>query len=63
MIQNTADYTCAFCGETNTTFIDLSGGTTQSYIEDCQVCCRPNRLYITIDEETLEVDIATDYVG
>lgn len=60
-MQTTAEYTCAFCGETSTTFIDLSAGATQSYIEDCQVCCRPNILYISIDEETLDVSIQTDY--
>ncbi|MDB9526900.1 CPXCG motif-containing cysteine-rich protein [Oscillatoria sp. CS-180] len=62
-MQTTADYICAFCGESNTTFIDLSGGFQQSYIEDCQVCCRPNQLYITVDEDTLEVAITTDYAG
>ena len=60
-MQTTADYTCAFCGETSPTFIDLSAGSIQSSIEDCQVCCRPNILYISIDEETLAVEIQTDY--
>lgn len=60
-MQNSAEYVCAYCGEPNTTFVDLSAGGSQSYIEDCQVCCRPNILYITVDEETLEVDIQTDY--
>lgn len=62
-MQNTADYCCAYCGETITTFIDLSGGLTQSYVEDCQVCCRPNILYIRIDEETLEIEIDTEPEG
>ncbi|MEM8505446.1 MAG: CPXCG motif-containing cysteine-rich protein [Cyanobacteria bacterium P01_D01_bin.1] len=60
-MQTTAEYCCAFCGETSTTFVDLSAGGSQSYIEDCQVCCRPNILYISIDEETLDVTIETDY--
>ena len=60
-MHTTEFYTCAFCGETSTTFIDLSAGSIQSYIEDCQVCCRPNILYVTIDEDTLEVSIQTDY--
>lgn len=59
-MQNTAEYYCAYCGEENTTFVDLSEGYLQNYIEDCQVCCRPNRLYITIDEDTLEITIDTD---
>jgi len=33
----------------------------QSYIEDCQVCCRPNVLYVRIDEDTLDIEIDTDY--
>ncbi|MEO0409776.1 MAG: CPXCG motif-containing cysteine-rich protein [Cyanobacteria bacterium P01_A01_bin.135] len=60
-MQTTADYSCAFCGELNGTFVDLSAGFQQSYIEDCQVCCRPNVLYVAVDEDTLEVDIQTDY--
>ncbi|MEM9905332.1 MAG: CPXCG motif-containing cysteine-rich protein [Cyanobacteria bacterium P01_D01_bin.44] len=60
-MQTTADYSCAFCGETSTTFIDISVGFSQRYVEDCQVCCRPNILYISIDEDTLEVEIQTDY--
>ncbi len=63
MMESTAEFYCAFCGEPNTTFVDISAGINQTYIEDCQVCCRPNQLYITFDEETLAVDIATDYAG
>jgi hypothetical protein len=30
--------------------VDLSGGSEQRYVEDCQVCCRPNRLTVWIRE-------------
>ncbi|AFZ43347.1 hypothetical protein PCC7418_1141 [Halothece sp. PCC 7418] len=59
-MENTAEFICAFCGETNSTFIDVSAGNQQSYVEDCQVCCNPNVLYITVDEETLDVEIESD---
>ena len=59
-MQDTADYTCAYCGETNMTFIDLSAGSQQSYVEDCQVCCQPNVLYVQIDEETLDIEINSE---
>ena len=45
-MQTTAEYYCAYCGETNLTFVDLTGGYQQSYVEDCQVCCRPNVLFL-----------------
>lgn len=59
-MQNTAEYTCAYCGEINLTFVDLSTGTRQSYVEDCQVCCQPNVLYVQIDQETLEIEINSE---
>ena len=59
-MQTTADYYCAYCGEPSTTYIDISAGLTQQYVEDCQLCCRLNILYLTIDEATLGVDIQTD---
>lgn len=61
-MESTAEYICAFCGEPNTTFVDLSAGLTQTYIEDCQVCCRPNQLYITVDDISLAIDINTDFI-
>lgn len=59
-MQNYADFSCAYCGEPNTTFVDISAGFSQSYGEDCQVCCQPNVLYIEIDEETLDIEINSD---
>jgi hypothetical protein len=59
-MENTAEYYCAYCGETNLIFVDISAGFYQSYVEDCQVCCQPNVLYIQIDEETLDIEISSD---
>jgi hypothetical protein len=38
---------CPYCGESFDTLVDLSAGST-SYVEDCQVCCRPIELGIEI---------------
>jgi len=43
-------FICAYCFERNSVFVDPSGGEGQQYVEDCQVCCRPNRLAIWWDE-------------
>ncbi|MEX2582669.1 MAG: CPXCG motif-containing cysteine-rich protein [Gemmatimonadota bacterium] len=32
---------CPYCGEAVELFIDEGGGSPQSYVEDCPVCCRP----------------------
>ena len=39
-----AFYTCPHCGEEVDTDPDPGGGEEQEYIEDCAVCCRPNRI-------------------
>lgn len=62
-MNNTAEYVCAYCGEQNLTFVDLSAGDQQSYVEDCQVWCRPNILYIRVDEASLDIEIDSEYEG
>lgn len=44
-------FQCAGCGEWNDTAVDDSAGRTQSYVEDCQVCCKPNLLRVAYDPE------------
>jgi hypothetical protein len=44
-----AGFQCAGCGEWNTTSVDESAGRRQTYVEDCQVCCKPNVLQVEYD--------------
>jgi hypothetical protein len=43
-------FLCSYCFQRNSIFVDPAGGDTQQYVEDCQVCCRPNRLFISWDD-------------
>jgi hypothetical protein len=47
---------CPYCGEAFETTVDLSAGS-QSYVEDCAVCCQPIdvRLQVADDGELLGV--------
>ncbi len=51
---------CPYCGESITILIEPSGGAAvgethidlaepYEYIEDCQVCCRPIRVHVSVD--------------
>ena len=44
-------YDCVFCGEENEVFVDVSGGSRQTFTEDCTVCCRPNLITLEIDDD------------
>ncbi|MFQ5708939.1 MAG: CPXCG motif-containing cysteine-rich protein [bacterium] len=50
-MRDTFEVVCPYCGEVNEIFLDYSGGLTQAYIEDCQVCCRPWEVRIDLSEE------------
>ena len=55
-------YTCAFCGEENEVWVDVSGGSHQEFTEDCEICCRPNRLTINVDRDgAVFVDVDQEY--
>jgi hypothetical protein len=53
-------FQCAGCGEWNTTTVDDSAGRVQSYIEDCQVCCKPNLLRVDYDSAQQEFVITAE---
>jgi Cysteine-rich CPXCG len=55
-----ASFQCAGCGESNETTVDESAGTRQSYIEDCQVCCKPNLLRVDYDSAEREFVIMAE---
>ena len=37
---------CPYCGESLDLWVDETGGSSQKYVEDCQVCCRPWRVTV-----------------
>lgn len=55
-----ATFICAYCLQVNAIIVDGTGGLQQQYIEDCQVCCRPNGVHIVIDEELSEADVQAE---
>jgi hypothetical protein len=49
-----AGFQCAGCGQWNPTAVDEFAGRRQSYVEDCQVCCKPNLLRVEYDSSARE---------
>ena len=55
MLETSADLMCPHCGEIVSVHIDLSI-ESQSYIEDCSVCCRPMTIsYTATDGELADI--------
>jgi Cysteine-rich CPXCG len=48
---------CPFCGEADDLTVDEGGGASQTYIEDCAVCCRPRVVHVEPGDEPGEVRV------
>jgi hypothetical protein len=49
--QDEACYICDACGEEIIIPLDLTEGSSQTYVEDCPVCCRASTIHVQIDDE------------
>jgi hypothetical protein len=56
--ETEATVQCPYCGEANEIALDPGGGSTQEYVEDCQVCCRPWQVAVHyLPDGTAEVSV------
>ncbi|MDH3733707.1 MAG: CPXCG motif-containing cysteine-rich protein [Gemmatimonadota bacterium] len=53
----TADVQCPACGEIVEIVLDPHGGSSQEYVEDCEVCCRPWSLRVSFREDMASVEV------
>lgn len=58
--EKPAKVDCPYCGETIELLIDCSV-SEQDYTEDCQVCCRPMKVHVEVDDDgEPTVDVASE---
>jgi len=46
--ETAATVYCPYCNESVEITLDPGGGSTQEYVEDCEVCCHPIEVRYTI---------------
>lgn len=46
------EFACPYCGEEISMVLDLSVGR-QTYIEDCEVCCKPIEISFAVESDEL----------
>lgn len=56
-LLQTHNLNCPYCGENIQIIIDCSV-SGQDYIEDCQVCCRPINIYVSIEDEIVQIHLS-----
>jgi len=54
-------WVCQYCGTHNAVDVDLTVIGKQDFVEDCRICCRPNRIIVQIDQEE-NISIEARYI-
>ncbi|HEU4629622.1 MAG TPA: CPXCG motif-containing cysteine-rich protein [Gemmatimonadaceae bacterium] len=49
--DTSSEVACPYCGEWCEITLDPGSGATQSYVEDCPVCCRPWQVTVQYDTD------------
>lgn len=56
--QESTAITCPICFESFEILIDLTAGNIQSFIYDCEICCRPIQINLRISKKgKIEVEL------
>jgi len=50
-VSDSIPLNCPYCGEEVDLDIDDTGGSRQSYVQDCPVCCQPWQVEVTRDRD------------
>ena len=48
---------CPYCGSANFCMIDHSGGNKQEFVNDCEACCKPILISITLEENIVCINV------
>lgn len=50
-VEDEIIWSCQYCGTHNLVMVDLTMTGKQDFVEDCRICCRPNRIIVTLDRD------------
>jgi transcription elongation factor Elf1 len=57
-LEKYEEFACPYCSQTNSLSLDITGGRKQRLVVDCEVCCAPIVIRLTLDEgEILSMDV------
>ena len=57
-LEQYEDFQCPYCGQTNSLSVDVTGGSAQNFVVDCEVCCAPIAIHLIIrGEDVIAIDV------
>ena len=53
MIEQDYDFDCPYCGVENSVRLDVTGGSRQTFVQDCVTCCQPIQISVKFEKDEL----------
>ena len=50
MLESDYEFNCPHCGAALSIRLDGTGGKRQAFVHDCETCCRPIHITVTLEE-------------
>lgn len=54
MLENDYEFTCPHCGVELSVRLDPTGGRKQDFVQDCENCCRPIHISLTLEDNQVQ---------
>ena len=48
-VKSSEEVACPYCGQTNELVVE-AGNSSQRFVTDCEVCCRPFEVVVEVEE-------------
>ncbi len=50
-LESDQEFNCPYCSASISVRVDQTAGRRQTFVTDCEVCCRPMEIEVEIDAE------------
>ena len=61
MSNSSENFLCPYCGGENMLIMDSPMGSSQSFVQDCEICCKPILIHaVCRGGEVLEISVRAE---
>ena len=60
-LEQHEEFSCPYCGESNTLLLDFTDGPQQEFVVDCEVCCAPIVVQVKMrGREVISINVSAE---
>ncbi len=55
-LEQHEEFLCPYCGGSNLLQVDITGGHAQEFVVDCEICCAPIVVCLSINDGEITIN-------